>query len=155
MMKYIKVSHKLALVDDDDYARVTAHNWWLLKAGYAYTQKSMKGKRTTTLIHRLIMNPPKGMEVDHINGDKLDNRKQNLRLCTRSENNMNRKHTGVYRGIRWTKNGWQAEIKTNRVYKYLGRFKDPIQAAMAYDKAAKKQHGSFARLNFKDSDLGV
>lgn len=147
-MKYIKVSNTVAVVDDQDYDLVVQYRWWLTKQGYAYTQKSYKGNRTTTLMHRLIAGPADGEEIDHENLDKLDNRRQNLRLCTRSQNNANRPGSKGYKGVRWSKNAWQAEIKKDRRYVYIGRFKTAELAARKYDEKAFELFGEFAYTNF-------
>lgn len=146
--KTIKVSDSVAILDEDDYKLVSSYNWWLTKQGYAYTQTCVKNVRTTILMHRLIMQPG-DKEVDHANGDKLDNRRANLRYCTRSQNNANRPHTiGKYKGVRFSKNAWQAEIKKNKKYIYIGRFKEIKDAAKAYDKKAIELFGDFAYTNF-------
>jgi hypothetical protein len=104
------------------------------------------------------MRPRKGRVVDHRNNDGLDNRRANLRPATQSQNMINRPKkpntASKYRGVRWDKsrNLWYSEIhfryKGRRIRKFLGRFKNEIDAAKAYDEAAKKYHGEFARLNF-------
>ena len=105
-------------------------------------------------MHRLILNAMKGMDVDHINHDGLDNRRSNLRLCTRSENLRNqralRSSTGL-KGIHLDKRGrWTAYIKPNaqKSHKFLGYFDNAIDAAVAYDAAARQHYGEFARTNF-------
>lgn len=142
MMKLL-VSNKAVYIDDDDYSIVAKYTWWFTKAGYVYTQTGRGVNRETILLHRLVMGLKKGdgLEVDHINRDKLDNRKFNLRLCTRSQNNMNK----VSSGVRWTKNKWQAEIKYAGRFIYLGRFSTK-EAAMVVRRAAEKKYfGEFAR----------
>lgn len=147
-MKKIKASHLEAIISDEDYDRVSQYNWWLLKAGYVYTQTCIKGKRTTILLHSFIMTPAKGTEIDHINGDVLDNRRENLRLASRSQNCGNRRSFGKLKGIYWNKNAWQAQIKKDGEYVYLGRFKDPMEAARKYDEKATELFGDFACVNF-------
>lgn len=100
------------------------------------------------------MQPEDGFWVDHINGDTLDNRRSNLRLCTVSGNNHNRmkskNNTSGYKGVSWLKQNqkWRAYIKVNSKDKHLGCYLDKEDAARAYDKAAKEYFGEFARLNF-------
>ena len=104
-------------------------------------------------MHKMIMQPPKGYQVDHINGDRFDNRRSNLRLCTVSQNCANRtsriKPRSGYRGITWhpTTQKWRACIKVNQKKISLGLYFDIKQAALAYNEAAQKHFGSFARLN--------
>jgi hypothetical protein len=106
-------------------------------------------------MHREIMNPPEHLLVDHRNNDTLDNRRANLRLATHSENSYNRpktkaKTTSQYIGIYLEKRTgrWTVKIRANGKRLWLGRFELEIEAAKAYDAAAKKYHGEFARLNF-------
>jgi hypothetical protein len=99
------------------------------------------------------MNAPKGMIVDHINRNGLDNRKANLRLATISENCRNRGirkgASSKFKGVHWcnTRKKWLVGIKLNGHRKHLGSFDNEIKAAKAYDEAAKKYHGQFATLN--------
>ena len=100
------------------------------------------------------MNCPSDMIVDHINGDTLDNRKQNLRICTQSGNCMNRRKgankTSIYKGVTFlkSKKRWMAQIKTKGNRKPLGTFKTEDKAAIAYNIAAIKMFGEFARPNY-------
>jgi hypothetical protein len=99
------------------------------------------------------MKPPKGKEVDHINGDSLDNRRKNLRICTHSENCQNRKkrldNTSGFKGVYWSKrsNKWVANIQIKSKRIYLGGFISKIKAAEAYQKANIKYHGKFSRIS--------
>lgn len=103
-------------------------------------------------MHRLILSAPKNLEVDHKNGNTLDNRRSNLRLCTRSQNAANiptnRAKSGL-RGVYFSKqkNKWKATITEGGREKHLGYFLDKESAARAYDKAAEESFGDFARLN--------
>jgi len=107
-------------------------------------------------MHREVIGPPDHLEVDHINHNGLDNRKANIRPATHTQNNFNRliiKRKGSsskYRGVSWCKRKkrWRARICVNGEKKLIEYFKDEIQAAKAYDKAAKKYYGQFACLNF-------
>ena len=103
-------------------------------------------------MHRLLMGFPVEIHVDHINGDKLDNRRVNLRLCTRSENAKNSKkpivNSSGYKGVfKVSPNRWQAKIKSNGIQINLGSFSNKIDAAKAYNVGAIKYHGEFARIN--------
>ncbi|MBA7655390.1 hypothetical protein ES703_63294 [subsurface metagenome] len=106
-------------------------------------------------MHRQIMNPPREMLVDHINYNGLDNRKANLRLATLTQNNRHTRRTmnpgsSKYKGVCWynREKRWAVRITANGKNIPLGYFKDEIEAAKAYDKAARKYHGDFAALNF-------
>ena len=101
------------------------------------------------------MNCPKDKQVDHKFGDTLDDRKSQLRICTNQQNNYNKskilkKCSSIFKGVVWNKllNSWRADIKINKFHsKFLGSFKSESEAAIAYNNAAEKYHGEFARLN--------
>ncbi len=119
--------------------------------------KIAPGKTKTLRLHREIMNAPKGLLVDHINSDTLDNRRANLRLATHSQNSCNRriksKGSSRFRGVQFRKNrGWVAVTYKNKKMIWLGTFDSEIDAARAYDRAAIKYHKEFARLNFARED---
>ena len=115
-------------------------------------------KRITLKMHRQILRPPDHLFVDHMNHNGLDNRKANLRPATHSQNSFNRiistrgDLSSKYKGVAWNrcKKKWQARIGIYGKRKYIGYFKDEIEAAKAYDRAAKKYHAEFANLNFKE-----
>lgn len=105
------------------------------------------------LLHRLLLDPPSDMVIDHINGNALDNRRENIRVCTISENLKNRKMAshnksgfkGVYLDDR--KKKYRAVIYSNKKKYSLGSYNTKVEAALAYDLAAIKMHGQFARTN--------
>lgn len=153
------------IVDDADFERIKEMKWHEIRkpigdrnAYYAANETRIGGLRVKTYLHRFLMSPGPGMVVDHINGDTLDNRRENLRVCTHAENIRNavkRKITdsspykGVYRyGI---KGKWLSHIQVDGKVINLGVFTCPIEAAKAYDKAATKYHGAFARINFPEN----
>lgn len=147
-----KALGQVAIIDDDDAERVQRHAWTVAGAGYAITTL-YRPKRTISL-HRFILNNPAG-EVDHRNRNKLDCRKENLRITNRSGNNQNTgKHgkntTSQYKGVCWHKasNKWAAGIRVNRKRIHLGIFINETDAAHAYDAAARLYHGEFAVTNF-------
>jgi hypothetical protein len=147
---------QIAIIDDEDYERISAFKWCC-----AYGRETFYGKRAygfqsehiTVLLHRFILNAPKDMQVDHINGDGLDNRRANLRICTHADNQHNRKkqktNTSGYKGVFWNKQykKWEVQIRAEKKIR-VGMFSDKEEAARAYDAKAKELHGEFARLNF-------
>jgi len=100
--------------------------------------------------HQYIAKPRKGYQVDHINGNKLDNRRKNLRICLNGSNNRNKKkYSGEYKGVHRDKRTgrWVAQITKNYRAKHLGTFSSAEEAAIAYNKSAKILHGKYAVLN--------
>lgn len=145
------------LVDAADYEWLSQHTWRATSGGgetfYAYTR--CHGK--LCYMHRMIMNPPAGMVVDHKNRDGLDNHRVNLRNATPGQNNANREfRTGVsgFRGVYPCRDRWGARIRHQRRLLCLGVFDDPAEAARAYDHKAIELHGEFACLNFPEEAAG-
>lgn len=142
----------VALVDDADVERIAGYRWRLNRGGYAMALESVGGTVRTTYMHRLIMDAPKGLEVDHLDGVKLNNTRANLRLCTRAENEANKpKMKGTkcrFRGVWQHWDGrWRAHIYINCKRHLLGYFQNEEDAARAYDAAATKAWGARAHLN--------
>ena len=111
-------------------------------------------------MHRFILNAPKGQYVDHRDRNGLNNQKRNLRFCTQSQNMMNLKSstgTSKYKGVSWNikYKRWQSHIRLNYKLKNLGSYNSEIEAALAYDHAARELFGEFARLNFPGNGNGV
>lgn len=158
-MKQIPLSQgKFALVDDDDYDYLMQWKWHYTHYGYAARGQHGAGEKkkwVTRIVymHRELMNTPKGVFIDHADRNKLNNQKENLRVCTRHENNRNvskpRNNTSGYKGVFWHKrNGkWIAALTFNRKGIHLGCFTDIHEAARAYNAAALKYHGEYAQLN--------
>ena len=145
---------QVAVVDDEDYEILSQYRWRLSMKGYAERTGIKKGEtaRSTILMHREILKARHGMWVDHINRDKLDNKKKNLQLVTPSQNRMNSVgRTNTLKGVSWnkTKKNWLASIRLEGRTIYLGSFSNQKDAALTYDKAAKKLFGKYAKLNFK------
>lgn len=154
-MKYIPLTqNKSAIVDDADFERLSEYKWQYSSQGYAVHSTSRKlGKQTKLRMHRLVMNARKGDFIDHKNRDRLDNRKENLRIATISQNISNSKlhssNKSGYKGVCWHSRDktWVAYICKNGKRFHLGNFSDPHTASKVRDKAAKKYHGEFAALN--------
>lgn len=144
-----------ALVDVADYSLVRSHSWYLTAQGYAGANIYGGGRRKARLMHRVILGIVDSdfFYTDHINGDRLDNRRCNLRVVTPTENSMNRPGRGGssrYKGVHWHKGGrrWRAMIMVGRKGQHLGYFDTEIEAATAYDARAWQLFGDVARLNF-------
>lgn len=123
--------------------------------GRVYVKGWFGGKKI--YLHRFIVGiDDPSVHVDHINGNALDNRRENLRLATQAENSRNRRpvagSSSSFLGVTWHKNlgKWQASLKTENKSHYLGVFEDEEDAARAYDEAARKFFGDFAHLNFRE-----
>lgn len=150
-MKLIKLgkSNKFAIVDDKDFEYLNQFKWHF-HSGYAARNKWENKKFTTIRLHRLLINCPKGKEIDHINKNKLDNRKSNLRICTRSENIANRtknkNNTTGFKGVTYLKANktFMAQISINGKKIYLGYFVNPLLAHKVYIKKSKELYGNFA-----------
>ena len=156
MKEIILTKGKKAQVDDDDYEELDRFKWRLMEKRQAfYVVRDFHQKNLHRLIymHREIMNCPGGLEVDHIDGNGLNNRKQNLRVCTRQQNAMNMKRhtdsTSAYKGVHRNKRdgNWCAQIMVNGKKKHLGYYNEIEVAARVYNRAAEKIHGDFANLN--------
>lgn len=148
-MKIIKCENFEIKVDDDVYEWASKQNFRIEKSRQTYYAKQ-GGRR----LHRLIMNvSDRNLFVDHINGNGLDNRRCNLRICTHKENNYNRKKkantSSKYKGVYWKeqRKAYEAHIKYKGKVYYLGLFKNENEAGEAYNKAAKEFFGEFASLN--------
>lgn len=130
---------------DKEFAYLAEENWSINHYGY------VRNSRTKQLLHRIVTNCPEDKVVDHIDGNKLNNRAKNLRVCTQAENSRNRiglSYRKKYKGVVAHKNGsFRAEIKYNYKCIHLGYFKNAVDAAKAYDQAAQKYFKEFARLN--------
>jgi hypothetical protein len=152
-MKEIKLTKgKVTLVDDEDFKELNKYNWYY-SSGYARRNiTTQRGQRVTQLLHRILIQHVEGFEIDHKNQNKLDNRKENLRIVTGQQNrfnrNKNKNNTSGFKGVHKTRWGWRACIRINKEDKYLGLFSSSEEAARAYDNAAKELCGEYACLNF-------
>ena len=160
MSKVLSVTNKKGerydfILDDDVYesligVNVNAHK----TSGHVYLTRGSTG----TPIHREIAKTPDGLYTDHINGDTQDNRRCNLRVCTNSQNQMNKGKNKTlknkYKGVeKFTDTCWRAQITPNGKRVHIGSFRTEEDAARAYDRKAKLYYGEFARLNFPDEQF--
>lgn len=156
-MKFIPLTRdKEAIVDDDDFEYLSQWKWHCLANGYAARRQyenGRKGGNTYIRMHRLVNKTPDGLFTDHINGNKLDNRKSNLRDCTYTENNVSKpptsSNTSGYKGVSFSKgmNKWHAQIRKSGEHWDLGYFDSPREAAQAYNDKAREIYGEFAWVN--------
>ncbi|KKN77561.1 hypothetical protein LCGC14_0358360 [marine sediment metagenome] len=166
-MKRIKLTQgKFAIVDDADYEWLSQWKWYAVKlsgifyavrGSWGYWGVSPKKKSVRQiLMHREVMSAPKNQQIDHRNNDALDNRRENLRIATPSQNAQNRRPrkntTSRHKGVSWYKKyeKWCAFITIDHKNKNLGYFDDEDDAGRAYDKKALEAFGEFANLNFKE-----
>jgi hypothetical protein len=153
-MKHVKLtnSNNTAIVDDEKFYLVSKCNWQVRKSGYVVTKsKHFASNGKSVRLHRVLTNCPTGEVVDHINGNKLDNRMDNLRVCSIAENTRNQTRgidkSSKYKGVRKMRNKWVARLYFNKEYVYSATFETEYAAAIAYDLAAKMWFGDFARCN--------
>jgi hypothetical protein len=149
-----------AFIDADDFAWLSAFKWRASHSGrskfYAVRSARIEGVERNLYMHRVIADAPAGYDVDHVNGNSLDNRRCNLRVCTHAQNLRNarwRGGTSQFKGVCWHPGAkaWEAYIRLDRRKLYLGCFASEVDAARAHDAVALKHFGEFARLNFPNN----
>jgi len=154
-MKLIKLTRgKQTIVDDEDYDELNKYKWQALYNNNNYYAVRTVGEKGNTLrkqcrMHHVIIGTPLGMETDHINGNGLDNRKANLRVCTHMENGRNRRISKGkrFKGIHKHGNGFRVKLKINKKNRFFGTYPTEREAAWLYNKLAVMYFGKFARLN--------
>lgn len=163
---FIPLLHKdevvsISVIDAIDVPLVQPYRWLFRKRQggdnyYAHTNAKKDGQDVWIMLHRLLLSPPDGMVIDHINGDGLDNRRCNMRITTVTQNNRNRgkgrNNSSGFKGVYWSsvENKWRVQIRNGKGKVWIGKFNDLTEAARAYDKAARELHGEFAVLNFPE-----
>jgi hypothetical protein len=155
MREILTTNGKSVVVDDDDYDRVAGYKWSSFLAGKSwYVNTKIDGK--TAYIHRLITGAPAGMDVDHLDGDGLNNQRNNLRVCTHQQNQQNTRKpdiptSSIYKGVTKSNRGgkkvWAAQVKHNKKHIHCGNFETQEEAARAYNAKAMELFGEFANLN--------
>jgi hypothetical protein len=146
---------KMTTVDDEDYEYLSTCKWQFSSTGYAVTGKyTSSGIHKIIRMHRVIMNAPSGFQIDHIDGNKLNNCKSNLRICTQFENmanmRMKKVNTSGYIGVHFDKRYsiYGAKIRIGGKQVWLGSFNTPEEAAKVYDDVKVKTHGNLCITNF-------
>jgi uncharacterized protein (DUF2249 family) len=159
-MKEINLTKgKVALVDDEDYEYLLQWKWYAVERGcgiwYAARHTSKGGKSRIIFMHRVILQTSEGLDTDHRNGNGLDNRRENLRSCSHMNNirhqsrRLSSTKSSLFKGVYLHKddNLWRVKITVNKKVINIGEFKDETKAALAYNNAATRYFGEFAKLN--------
>jgi len=136
-----------AIVDDEDFEEMNLFKWCLCRArNLKYAIRTERG--LNQFMHRIIMIPPEGMHIDHINGNGLDNRRENLRVCSNAENHQNirwnKRNTTGFLGVSKRPWGFAAQIQVGKVKKYLGMFDTAEEAHRVYIDASRRLRGEFS-----------
>lgn len=150
-MEYTLNNGAVILIDDCDLPLLQKYNWGT-NNGYVFRDEQKDFVVTRFYFHRVIMNAPKGLEVDHVNGNPSDNRRTNLRVCTPNQNKRNRRkprnaENSTYKGVKKRNGRFESAIGRGASYRYLGTYKTEVEAAIAYNDMAKELYGEFANLN--------
>lgn len=147
------------IVDECDYEWLSQYRWYAKKNGNKwYAARGTRlpgGKKPTLWMHRAILEASKGVQVDHVDGNSLNNSRSNLRLCSPQQNTFNRQAiigSSHFKGVSFDtrQNRWKASVTVDKKTKTIGYFIEEVAAARAYDQAARLRFGEFAWLNFPD-----
>ncbi len=157
-MKRIPLTQgQFAIVDDEDFERLRQFKWHAYKRPNTYYAKrhiTENGRYVHLSMQHAVMDVSRSVLVDHKDRNGLNNTRSNLRICTKGQNQHNqgkrRDNTSGFKGVCRHRTRWEAKIVLNGIKKHLGTFDTPEEAAKAYDDAARKLHGEFACLNFRD-----
>jgi HNH endonuclease len=145
---------QFALVDDEEHERLSQYRWWFNSKGYAVRSYTVNGKQIVLCMHRIILNAQRGQYVDHIDDNRLNNVRSNLRLCTQQQNLRRRclfKNSSTHlKGVTRFRGQWHARIGLDGGIVHLGFYHDPETAALVYDAAARCLFGEYTNLNFPD-----
>jgi hypothetical protein len=151
-IKSKKYGEKQISFDTSDYDIIKNYKWYVVKDDKTFYAQAHINRNATIKMHQLIIKCPSGKQIDHKNRNGLDNKKRNLRICTASQNCINRQKTSKnksgYKGVYFNKsnNKWHVQIVINKIRYHIGYFKTPESAYKAYCKAAKKHHKDFCCL---------
>ena len=141
------------LCDVDIHEQVKNYAWFISKAGYAFSRMGKGRKGKWVYLHRYVIEAKQGDQVDHIDQNKLNNLRANLRLCTSQQNKWNigltKRNSSGYKGISWDKKNkkWEANIRIDRKNHKIGRFDSKELAALAYNEVVEQHRGEFAVMN--------
>lgn len=165
-MKFIKLTqNQYAIVDDEDFEKLNHHKWCATKKGNTYYVRRGGNPRKgikQIMMHREIMDNPMGLEIDHIDGNGLNNQRSNLRICTHRQNlwnsrPYNKNTSSTLKGVHWCKarKRWIARVCINGKSTYIGSFLSEDEAGIARDRVARDLCGDFARTNFKIQGVSI
>lgn len=138
--------------DDEDWPLLRDYEWYVQERGKQVYVRARDIFGDTVYMHRIVLGIHGELEVDHIDGDTLNNRRVNLRVATVSQNRMNRKkfegnYSSPYKGVSFKRGRWRAQITVDKKVMHIGTFDSEIDAARAYNDKAIQLHGEFAKLN--------